>query len=119
MTRPSAEMNDPEPPALKRTEDFCRCSSHLVSGSKPYLSLRYFLGGLLKSHSPSSERIEFMGQARRTRIGIKRFMTVRTSGWSGEYCNRSGRLNARVGAGKRCGGHGGFRRLLRRLLQPL
>src|SRR5262249_22904218 len=45
--------NDPEP-CGKRTLDFCTCSSHLASGSKPYLSLRIFRGGLLNSHMPSS-----------------------------------------------------------------
>src|ERR1700736_3661471 len=54
MTRPSGDTNEPEPPLLKRTDDFCTCSSHLSEGSKPYLSLRTLRGGLLKSHMPSS-----------------------------------------------------------------
>src|SRR5262249_27593125 len=54
MTRPSAETNDPEPPLLKRTDDFWMCSSHLAVGSKSYFSLRIFVGGALNSHMPSS-----------------------------------------------------------------
>src|SRR5437764_15392158 len=54
MTRPSGETNEPEPPLLKRTDDFWTCSSHWSVTSKPYLSLRYLRGGLLNSHMPSS-----------------------------------------------------------------
>src|SRR5262249_29538973 len=54
MTRPSGETKEPEPPLLKRTEDFWTCSSQSLEGSKPYLSLRIFRGGLLNSHRPSS-----------------------------------------------------------------
>src|SRR4051812_45861893 len=54
MTRPSAETNEPDPPLLKRTDDFCKCSYHSGGASNWYLSLRSFLGGLLKSQSPSS-----------------------------------------------------------------
>src|SRR6516164_7096435 len=53
MTSPSGETKEPEPPLLKRTEDFCTCSYHSGPGSKPYFSLRSFLGGLLNSHMPS------------------------------------------------------------------
>src|SRR5258707_6836409 len=56
MTSPSPETNDPEPPLLKRTEDFCTCSSHLSVGSNLYLSCRYLRGGLLNSHMPSSPK---------------------------------------------------------------
>src|SRR6516162_4284871 len=54
MTRPSAETNDPEPPLLKRTDDFWMCSSHLAVGWKSYFSLRILVGGALNSHMPSS-----------------------------------------------------------------
>src|SRR5205809_1120849 len=54
MTRPSAETNEPDPPLLKRTEDFCTCSSHASVTSKPYFSLSCLPGGLLNSHMPSS-----------------------------------------------------------------
>src|SRR5262249_60436527 len=54
ITRPSAETNEPEPPLLKRTDDFWTCSSHLSVASKLYFSLRYFLGAWLNSHMPSS-----------------------------------------------------------------
>src|SRR5437764_1090960 len=54
ITRPSAEMNEPEPPVLKRTDDLCKWSSHLSVASKPYFFLSSSLGGLLKSQRPSS-----------------------------------------------------------------
>src|SRR5205809_7872557 len=57
MTSPSAETNDPEPPLLKRTDDFWTCSSHWSVGSKPYFSLRILRGGSLNSHMPSSASI--------------------------------------------------------------
>src|ERR1700722_17317728 len=53
MTSPSAETNEPEPPLLKRTDDFCTCSSHLSVGSNLYFSCRYLRGGLLNSNMPS------------------------------------------------------------------
>src|SRR5579859_3917889 len=54
MTSPSAETKDPEPPLLKRTDDFCTCSSHSAVGSKSYFSLSSLVGGALNSHMPSS-----------------------------------------------------------------
>ena len=57
MTRPSAETNEPEPPQLKRTDDFCTCSSQAAVGSKLYFSLSSLRGGLLNSHMPSSEYV--------------------------------------------------------------
>src|SRR5438552_3297230 len=54
MTRPSAETNEPEPPLLKRTDDFWTCSSHASVTSKPYFSLSCLRGGWLNSHMPSS-----------------------------------------------------------------
>src|SRR5688572_21904778 len=54
MTSPSAETIEPDPPVLKRTHDFCRCSSHCGVASKPYLSFSSFVGALLNSHIPSS-----------------------------------------------------------------
>ena len=53
-TSPLDDTNEPEPPELKRTLDRCKCSYQAWSGSKPYFSFRIFLGGLLKSHMPSS-----------------------------------------------------------------
>src|SRR4051812_10602288 len=64
MTRPSGETNEPEPPLLKRTEDFCTCSNQPGGGSKPYFSWRILSGGLLNSHMPSSvaaRRVVSMG----------------------------------------------------------
>src|SRR5690606_3600649 len=52
--KPSEETKEPEPPLLNRTLDFRRWSSHSCEGSKPYFSLRYFNGGFVKSHMPSS-----------------------------------------------------------------
>src|SRR5262245_41257549 len=54
MTRPSAEMNDPEPPLLNRTLECCTCSSQSFAGLKLYFSRSSFVGGLLNSHIPSS-----------------------------------------------------------------
>src|SRR5207237_8149883 len=54
MTRPLEEMKEPLPPELKRTLDFCRCSSHCGVGSKLYFSFSCLSGGTLKSHIPSS-----------------------------------------------------------------
>src|SRR5206468_11530073 len=54
MTRPYGDTKDPEPPLLKRTEDFCTWSSHSLVSSNPYFSLSCLRGGLLKSHMPSS-----------------------------------------------------------------
>ena len=39
MTRPSGETNEPEPPLLKRTDDFCTCSSHLAGRLEAVLLL--------------------------------------------------------------------------------
>src|SRR5262245_21073447 len=55
ITRPSGETNEPDPDG-KRTHDFWTCSSHLSSGTKLCFSLRYLVGGLVKSHMPSSAR---------------------------------------------------------------
>ena len=41
-TRPSAETNEPDPPLLKRTEAFCRWSSHSCSTLKSYFFLSSF-----------------------------------------------------------------------------
>src|SRR5262245_49491693 len=52
MHSPSGEMNDPEPPLLKRMEAFWSFSSHCFVGS----NLCFFScarGGLLNSHMPS------------------------------------------------------------------
>src|SRR5688572_25115308 len=58
MTRPSAETNEPDPPLLKRTDDFMRCSSHGSLRSKPYFVLSCSRGGAEYSHMPSSARVE-------------------------------------------------------------
>src|SRR5439155_19541207 len=52
--RRSSKTNEPDPPLLKRTEDFCTCSSQASVTSKPYFSLSCLPGGLLNSHMPSS-----------------------------------------------------------------
>src|SRR6516164_5376274 len=54
MTRPLGEMNEPDPPLLKRTDDFCTCSSHSGVASKPYFFLSNSFGRWLNSHIPSS-----------------------------------------------------------------
>src|ERR1019366_9984874 len=56
MTRPPAETKEPEPPLLKRTDSFMRCASHGVVTSKLYFAWSWALGGLEKSHMPSSAR---------------------------------------------------------------
>src|ERR1051326_3807054 len=55
MTRPSGETNEPEPPLLKRTDDFMTWSYQALSFSKLYFSLSCLTGGLLNSHIPSSD----------------------------------------------------------------
>src|SRR5205807_6246180 len=54
MARPVEETNEPLPPELKRTLDFCRCSSHCRVGSNSGCSFNRWSGGLLNSHIPSS-----------------------------------------------------------------
>src|SRR5947207_12694106 len=56
MTRPVPDINEPLPPELKRTLDFCRCSSHALVGLKLYFSFSCLVGGALNSHIPSSAR---------------------------------------------------------------
>src|SRR5262245_27776486 len=56
MTSPSGETKLADPPAPKRTEDFCKCSSHFASGAKPWRVSRSLAGGALNSHMPSSAR---------------------------------------------------------------
>src|SRR5579884_4346352 len=51
---PSAETKLPEPPLLKRTDAFWARSNHSSVRLKPCLSLRYWRGGSLSSHIPSS-----------------------------------------------------------------
>src|SRR5436305_15294263 len=65
MARPSAETNEPLPPELKRTLDFCRCSSHCGVGSKLYFSFNCLSGGLLNSHMPSSANVLMAGKRNR------------------------------------------------------
>jgi len=48
----------PEPPELKRTDDFCNRSIHASVGSNWWRSLRIWRGGWLKSHMPSSASAE-------------------------------------------------------------
>src|SRR5262245_33603928 len=56
ITSPSGETKLADPPAPKRTDDFCRCSSHPASGAKPWRDSRSLAGGALNSHMPSSAR---------------------------------------------------------------
>src|SRR4051794_38096869 len=76
MTRPSAETNEPEPPVLKRTDDFCRWSYHDCGASKPYFFFRCSLGGLLKSQRPSSagRELSIIKATSASAMGAIRFM---------------------------------------------
>src|ERR1700722_5591258 len=58
MTRPFGDTNEPEPPLLKRTDDFITWLYQSGPRSKPYFSLSCRFGGLLKSHMPSSGRTD-------------------------------------------------------------
>src|SRR5229473_277036 len=70
MTRPSADTNDPEPPLLKRTEDFCTCSSHWAVGSKSYFSLSSLVGGEVNSHMPSSALVLMCSSIMRVNVMV-------------------------------------------------
>src|SRR5262245_50621722 len=75
MTRPSAETKEPEPPLLKRTDDCCTCSSHLLVGSKLYFFLRVSRGGWLNNHMPSSARARDASSSNPSvRQGSRRYM---------------------------------------------
>src|SRR5262249_28043182 len=54
MIRPLGDTNEPDPPLLKRMDDFCTCSSQAADGSKLCLSCNSLRGGLVNSHMPSS-----------------------------------------------------------------
>src|SRR5262249_10941464 len=65
MISPSGETKEPEPPLLKRMDDFWTCSSQGAEGSKPCFSWRSFRGGVVNSHMPSSA--EAFGSSMATR----------------------------------------------------
>src|SRR4051794_7468885 len=108
MTRPSAEMNEPEPPELKRTDAFCKCSYQASGLSKPYFCLSCLRGGLLNSHMPSSAGAGLVGIIRgttaRERSQRTRFMTG-VSSWGRDARERPDSV--------------GRRRLVGRLLHAL
>src|SRR5882724_9766974 len=71
MISPSSERKEPEPPLLKRTDDFWMCSSHASVTSKLWRSLSSFRGGSLNSHIPSSPRavvLAFISEKPRPRV---------------------------------------------------
>src|ERR1700675_4513564 len=54
--RPSGEINDPEPPLLKRTEASWMCFRNWSVTSNPYFCLTAWEGNWFTSHLPSSAR---------------------------------------------------------------
>src|SRR5262245_59774340 len=81
ITSPSGETKLADPPAPKRTEAFCRCSSHFASGAKPWRYSRSLVGGALNSHMPSSARARVAKAARAARAVVR--MVVRMAHFSG------------------------------------
>src|SRR5437764_281319 len=78
MTSPSADTNDPDPPELKRTDDFCTWSYHACGSSNLYFFFRCSLGAALKSQSPSSAAVYLacVMVITSARMGIQRYRCI-------------------------------------------
>src|SRR5436190_17200868 len=85
MSSPSSLRKLPDPPELKRTEDYCKCSIQVSPTSNWYRSRRIWRGGWLKSHMPSSAKVE-RGRAQANSAGRRCFvMRRRLEKFSGSW----------------------------------